>query len=250
MARRLRTRWETTMLRFDRNPSDPTNRYDVINTAQRLKNLAGAIKRMTRATYWEAMRLDTRMEFFSLLLDIIRDVVRRDCNHYGGRGSPYALQSAIDVNLYQRLIGQSQDVFAVKVLRIMIKRKLGVPLLRQIAYIDEIIRELSRRPNVRPGSSVSGRSSASSGSSGVATSFGGVLLKLRESESTFSTSLSMSVAFLTLLPRIVPTARSVKVGDIGSSVFDARQPFALFVKALLSVWFSEVRVGFGFHTGF
>lgn len=183
MARRLRTRWETTMLRFDRNPSDPMNRYDVINTAQRLRNLAGAIKRMTRATYWEEMNTDTKMEFFSLLLDIIRDVVRRNSDHYGGRGSPYALQSPIDVNLYQRLIGQSQDVFAVKVLRIMVKRGLGVMLTRQIAYIDEIIQELSRRPNARPGSSVSGRSSASSGSSGAATEFGKVLLALRESES-------------------------------------------------------------------
>lgn len=104
----LRTRLDTTMLRFDQNPRT----YDVINTANQLRGLIKAIVSMTTPGNWQLMDHITRQQYFGLLLDLLRGVVDRSPQTHGDRprhsqssrsGTPYVTETGRDVDLYEQM---------------------------------------------------------------------------------------------------------------------------------------------------
>jgi hypothetical protein len=112
MYDQLRNRLIVTFARFDQGSSNASNFFDVINTSTRLKSLIEAIESMTENVNWRKMEHQTRACYFGLLLDVLRYVVARDRDHRGSRSgsggsSPYVVNTAMNYNLYQRMVGVS-----------------------------------------------------------------------------------------------------------------------------------------------
>lgn len=125
MYGQLRTRLETTITRFDRSSSNATNTFDVSKTSKRLEGLIKALKSMTQRSRWIRMQLVTRLNYFGLVLDVLRYVVASDRDHRtrpaSGGSSPYAVDSPMNYNLYQRMLFTSQCAHAM----ILLARLLG-----------------------------------------------------------------------------------------------------------------------------
>jgi hypothetical protein len=115
MYDRLRTRLEISIWKFDCSSSNTSNRFDVVSTSRSLSNLISAIESMTKPTNWRMMQHTTRLQYFGLLLDFLRNVVAADRDHLrsgsrsgSGGSSPYAVDLPANHNLYQRMVEQSQ----------------------------------------------------------------------------------------------------------------------------------------------
>jgi hypothetical protein len=121
MYDQLRTRLEVTIARFDRSSSNVTNPFDVVNTSRRLEGLIKALKSMAKPSNWEKMRSLTRLQYFGLVLDVLRYVVASDRDHRtrptSGGSSPYAVAPPMNHNLYQRMVCTSQCANATILLR-------------------------------------------------------------------------------------------------------------------------------------
>jgi hypothetical protein len=130
MYDQLRTRLEVTFMRFKQGSSSTSNPFDVVNTSTRLEGLIGAIRSMTKLRNWKAMEYRTTLDYFSLLLDVLRYVVGQDRDHRGsgprsGSSSPYAVNPAMDFNLYQRMVGNSHCEHATDLLALLFRRRKG-----------------------------------------------------------------------------------------------------------------------------
>lgn len=153
MCNRLRTRWDLTMLKFDQNPSNPRSGHDVINTANRLELLIRAVALQAQPRNWVCMQAATRQLHFSLLLDMIRDLLSRNHNHAqrnrGSRGStpsPYVTESHQDVNLYQRMFGMPNHTRAFDVIEQLFRKGGMSPLdATQVTHLETMLRELEGR---------------------------------------------------------------------------------------------------------
>ena len=117
MYGQLRTRLETTITRFDRSSSNAFNAFDVTRTSKRLEGLIKALTSMTQRSRWVKMQLVTKLNYFGLILDVLRYVVASDRDHRtrpaSGGSSPYAVDSPMNYNLYQRMVCTSQCAHAM-----------------------------------------------------------------------------------------------------------------------------------------
>ena len=96
----LRTRLETTMLRFEQDP----RKHDAINTANQLRSLIEAIGSMIKSDNWRVMDPMTKQQYFGLLLDLLRGVADRDRPRESqGSRSPYVAESRQDMDLYEQM---------------------------------------------------------------------------------------------------------------------------------------------------
>jgi hypothetical protein len=120
MYDQLRNRLFVTMARFDQGSSNASNAFDVTNTSSRLKSLIEAIESMTKQSNWREMEYLTTAYYFGLVMDVLRYVVARDRDHRTGSGSggssPYAVNQAVNYNLYQRMVGLSHCQHAMVLL--------------------------------------------------------------------------------------------------------------------------------------
>lgn len=139
MYGQLRTRLETTIARFDRSSSNATNAFNVTKTSKRLEGLIKALTSMTQRSRWVNMQTVTKFNYFGLVLDVLRYVVASDRDHRtrpaSGGSSPYAVDSPLDYNLYQRMVCTSQCAHAM----ILLARLFGgVQFSRDMMPADQI----------------------------------------------------------------------------------------------------------------
>lgn len=117
--RQLRLNWELTMARFDRYQEDPVHGADVIDTTVHLRSLVRAIEYMVRPQNWASMQPLTRSQYFGLLLDLIRGVMRRNYDQTSAAQRSHVGTQPSDVNLYRRMIAEADDANAARVLQDM-----------------------------------------------------------------------------------------------------------------------------------
>jgi hypothetical protein len=139
---RLRTRFDDTILRFD------VNNYTVVMTATHLLNLVAAIKSLVKSANWRMMRSRTRLEYFGLVLDILRNTVARDNDRRPARSSPYALETTKDHNLYLQMIASGRCAHTINLLHELFT-KLQSPIDHNQAdqirsLLDEIVAKDNR----------------------------------------------------------------------------------------------------------
>ena len=151
MYGQLRTRLEVTMARFNRSSSNATNPFDVLNTSKRLESLIKALESMTNPSRWSRMQTVTRLQYFGLVLDVLRYVAASDRDHRdrpaSGGSSPYAVDPPMNHNLYQRMVCTSQCAHAMILLERMFNQ-LGASLeptpTDQIRRLLDIVKDKDR----------------------------------------------------------------------------------------------------------
>lgn len=115
----LRSRFQNTIFRFDSNTGGPFMHYSVINTATHLGDVVKAIKSLTKPTNWQEMGSRTRLQYFGLILEVLRSVVARDKDSRSARSSPYAVEIAKDHNLYMQMVDTGRCSHAVYLLHVL-----------------------------------------------------------------------------------------------------------------------------------
>lgn len=151
MYEQLRTRLEITIARFDRSSSNTTNPFDVVKTSKRLEGLIKALKSMTQPARWRNMKPITRLNYFGLVLDVLRYVVARDRDHRirpaSGGSSPYVVDPPMNHNLYQRMVGTAQCAHAMNLLNRLVGEQqapLGSTQADQIRNLYSAVKDKDR----------------------------------------------------------------------------------------------------------
>lgn len=141
----MRTRMNDTFSRFRANIGDPGNHYTVANTARHLNDLINAIKSLTKPANWRVMSPTIRLQYFGLVLEVLRNVVAHDTDHRPTRSSPYAVDSAMDYNLYLRMVSNGQCAHAMFFLHGLFNR-LQSPLAQpQADQVGSMLRKVEEK---------------------------------------------------------------------------------------------------------
>lgn len=150
------------------------NRLDIVihrthpnmvgDTANRLGELIHAIREMTG--YWAVMQLATRLNYFGLLLKVLQHIVKSDVivstpGSGSGGSSPFTGTPAMNHNLYEIMVSDSQCSTAANLLNSLFAQMNGPLDGRQVATLQRMLHEVNgkykKRRTPSPGRSPSPR---------------------------------------------------------------------------------------------